>query len=94
MLDVADEPTLPEDADAGSSEDERRRIIWWPEKWAVPTGPNMGGTPLVGYRYAWWQWRKRGRIRGVHDLERFDWRSIRFSFRRQPEQPRNDPPSR
>jgi hypothetical protein len=97
MLGVADEPALPEDASADSSQDERRRVIWWPEKWAVPTGPHMRGTPLVGYRFAWWQWRKRRRLRSYEDvanLTGFDWRTIRISFRRSPDHRRNDPRTR
>jgi hypothetical protein len=94
MIDLADEPTLPEDANADSSEAKRRRVIWWPEKWAVATGPNMGGTPMVGYRHAWWQCRKRRRMSDVRNLESFDWRTVRINFRRSPDHRHNDPPTR
>jgi hypothetical protein len=97
LLDVSDEPDLPEESNVDPPEEHRRRVLWWPEKWAVPTGPNLGGEPLAGNRYAWWQWRKRRRVRSYEDvahLTGFDWRSIRISFRRSPGHRRNDPPTR
>ena len=67
---------------------------WWSEKWAVRVGDGDGF--LVGYRYAWWQFRKRRRFGPdavVRDLEqRFDWRSIRIGFRRPEDHWRNDVP--
>jgi len=59
-----------------------RRVVWWPEKWAVPTGANMGGEPLVGYRYAWWQWRQRLRCRSVRNLHRWYLQPIIFGRNR------------
>jgi hypothetical protein len=65
---------------------------WWPKKWAVPTTTELRGETgyLVGYDYAWWQWRKRRRTADIRNLERFDWRSIRIGLRRPEDHWRND----
>ncbi len=63
--------------------DERQsRFLWWPKRSAVPTGPNMGGEPLIGTRYAWWQWRQRLRTRSVRNLERWYLQPIVFGDNR------------
>jgi hypothetical protein len=65
--------------------------VWWPRKCRI----SIGGTDqyLTGHVHAWWQWRRRRRMSDVRNLERFDWRTIRFSFRRPADHWRNDPPS-
>ena len=70
---------------------------WRPEKWYIGTGPNMGGEPLVGGRYASWRFikchpdwmvaRLTTKVRGFFATLR----TVRVSLRRPPDHWRNDP---
>jgi hypothetical protein len=45
---------------------------WWPRKMHLPyRGRDDIGGALVGYEYAWWQWRQKLRTKSVENLERW-----------------------